>query len=209
MEAAAGDVSDQESAAAGPGQCAASHLPEDQDAGGLCSLVLQGFAREQSTIPVTRREGQRSVSDHLCYAFACQLGANRWAGVLWFVCWKLRTSTLLNGCRAVFIPSLCLGDLGLCSCQQILSDYLKQTLYSMTSTVKTRLFILLLLGPFIWRSVFLVMGIVDFFLGLFSLCESSCPSASHHLLHLSDSRCQLTSQFSQFKPAQLRLSTCR
>lgn len=77
MEDAVGVVSDQESAAAGPGQCAASRLPEDQDAGGLCSLVLQGFAREQSTIPVTRREGQRSVSDHLRYAFACQLGANR------------------------------------------------------------------------------------------------------------------------------------
>lgn len=92
MEDAAGVVSDQESAAAGPGQCAASHLPEDQDAGGLCSLVLQGFTWEQSTIPVTRVGKVRGpflttsvmplhassvpISEQLCF------GKN----LCWFVC---------------------------------------------------------------------------------------------------------------------------
>lgn len=65
MEDAAGVVTDQESAAAGPGQSAASHLPQDQDACGVCPLVLQGFTQQQSTIPVSVVcvEGQRSISD--------------------------------------------------------------------------------------------------------------------------------------------------
>ncbi len=50
-EDAAGVVSVKESAAAGPGQCAAFRLLEDPDACGLCSLVLQGFTQVQSMIP--------------------------------------------------------------------------------------------------------------------------------------------------------------
>lgn len=52
MEDAAGVVSVKESAAAGPGQCAAFPLLQVPDAYGLCSLVLQGFTQVQSMIPV-------------------------------------------------------------------------------------------------------------------------------------------------------------
>lgn len=44
-------VCNKESAAAGPGQCAAVHLGQDQDTYGLYSLVLQGFTQVQSMTP--------------------------------------------------------------------------------------------------------------------------------------------------------------
>lgn len=58
VEDAAGVVSVKESAAAGPGQCAALRLLQDPDACGLCSLVLQGFTQVQSMIPVHPLSGR-------------------------------------------------------------------------------------------------------------------------------------------------------